>query len=122
MKIDIVKYSVEDAYQILGNLDEINMGRLNQISGPAYSAYHNGELLGCGGIRTKGIGEAWAMFTEEAKKNKRDLLKHCRIWIDQMMRDERIWRVWSESPEAKPKNQNFLKKMGFRKTEAFLRG
>ena len=120
--IKVVKFSVEDAYHILGNLDEVNMGRLNQVSGPAYSLFHKGELLGCGGIRTVGIGEAWLMLTEEAKKHKRDLLTHCRMMIDKMMRDEKIWRVWSESPEDKPKNKNFLKKMGFRKTEAFLRG
>lgn len=124
MKIDIVPFSAEDAYRILGNLDEINGARLNQISGPAYSLFHKGELLGCGGIRTAGVGEAWEMLTKEAKEkgNIRELLEQSRIMLDKMIREEKIYRIWSESPEGKPKNQNFLKKMGFRETAAFLRG
>lgn len=119
--IQFIKFSVEDAFHILGNLDNINAARLNEVSGPAYSAFHNGELLGCGGIRALGIGEAWAIYTEKAKEHKKELLKQSRIWLDKMMRDERIWRLWSESPKIET-NQNFLKHMGFRELQAFLRG
>lgn len=120
-EIQFVKFSVEDAFRILGNLDDINSVRLNMVSGPGYSAFHNGELLGCGGIRQRGIGEAWAIYTEKAKEHKKELLKQSRIWLDRMMRDERIWRVWSETPKIEA-NQNFLKHLGFRELQAFLRG
>ena len=119
MDIKFIKFSVEDAFRILGNIDDINTARLNEVSGPAYSAFHNGELLGCGGIRHLGIGEAWAIYTEKAKEHRKELLRQSRLWLDKMMRDEKIWRLWSEAPEN---NQNFLKHMSFRKTEAFLRG
>ena len=120
-EIKFIQFSVEDAFRILGNLDDINSARMNMVSGPAYSAFHNGELLGCGGIRNLGIGEAWAIYTEKAKEHKRELLKQSRMWLDKMMRDERIWRVWSETPEIEA-NHNFLKHLNFREAKAFLRG
>lgn len=124
-KITFEKFSVEDACQLLGSTDEINTARLNLTTGPAYSAFLNGKLEACGGIRVRGVGECWAIFSEKATEDnfarKKQIVVNTRSWLDRIIRDERLWRVWSECPEAKP-NQNFLEVMKFRKLQAFLRG
>jgi len=119
--IKFLKFNPEDACKILGSVDEVNAARINQISGPAYTAVDDDRILGCGGIRVLGVGEVWALYSEEAKAKKKDLLVHTRYWLDRMMREKSLYRLWSECPEPLP-NQNFLKHMDFRKLEAYLRG
>jgi len=123
--IRFLRFNVDDACILQGSTKDINAFRLNQVSGPAYSAYLNNKLVACGGIRTVGIGECWAIYSPKAREDsferKRQIVVHTRAWLDRIIRDESLWHVWSESPKAKP-NQNFLEHMGFRKMPAFLRG
>lgn len=119
-EVNVVKFSVEDAIRI-GGIELADAARLNQISGPAYSAFLNDKLVACGGVRIVGVGEAWALYSPEALKHKIKLLKHSRIWLDNMTRNESLWRIWSECPEPKP-NQNFLEHMNFNEVKAYLRG
>jgi len=124
-KITFEKFSVEDACHLLGSNDELDTARINLVTGPAYSAYLNNQLVACGGIRVRGIGEVWAIYSEKAREDNftrnKQIVVNTRAWLDRIIRDERLWRVWSESPQAKP-NQNFLEHMRFRKLPAFLRG
>lgn len=120
-KITFEKFTVEDACQILGSNDEIDTARINLVTGPAYSAFLNNELVACGGVRVLGIGEAWALYDKKALEKKLSLLKHSKAWLNRIIRDEKLWRIWSECPEPKP-NQNFLEHMKFRQLPAFLRG
>ncbi len=120
-KITFEKFTVSDACQILGSNDEIDVARINLTTGPAYSAWLNNELVACGGVRVRGVGEAWALYSPKALEKKLSLLRHSRAWLDRIIRDEALWRVWSESPRAKA-NKNFLEHLGLRKISAFLRG
>jgi len=120
--IQIVKFSAEDFARITGNSDMIDVARLNQIAGPCYTAIQGGKVLGCGGVRVDGIGEAWAMYSEKAKEMKLSLLRETRAWLDTMIRNNTLQRIWSECP--KPQNERFIncKALNFRKLDAYLRG
>lgn len=121
-RIQVKKFQPEDMLHIIGNTEESAANaRLNQVSGPAYSYFLDGKLVGCGGVRIAGVGEAWACYAPEAMKHKSGLLLHSGATLDQIKRDEHLWRLWSESPEQKP-NQNFLKHLNFREVKAYIRG
>ena len=120
-EVEIVKFSVEDAIAMQQSTDMVDVFRLNQQTGPCYTAVHKGKIVGCCGVRIDGIGESWASFNEKARKDlKLSMLKQTRIYLDKIMREHTLYRCWSESPT--PENENFIEHMGFRKLTAFLRG
>jgi len=121
-EIKIVKFAVEDFCKITGNNDMIDAARLNQIAGPCYTAIQGGKILGCGGVRVSGVGEAWALYSEEAKETKLSLLKETRNWLGVIIRNHALQRIWSECPELQ--NERFIqcKQLQFRKLNAYLRG
>ncbi len=119
-EIKIVKFSVEDMIKILGSTEKVDVARFNQIAGPCFTAVQGKEILGCGGVRFEGVGEAWSLYSDKAKEMKLSLLKHTRIWLDIIMRKEGLHRIWSECPD--PPNENFIKHLQFRKLDAYLRG
>jgi len=120
-EVEIVKFSVEDAIAMDGSNELTNVYRLNQQTGPCYTAVHKGEIVGCCGVRIDGIGEAWAVYNDKARKDlKLSMLKQTQLYLDKIMRDHVLYRLWSESPT--PENENFIEHMGFRKLTAFLRG
>lgn len=118
--IKIVKFSVEDFQRITGSNDMIDAARLNQTAGPCYTALQGKKVLGCGGVRILGVGEVWAMNSEEAKNMKLSLLRETREWLEVIMRNHAMQRLWSEAPI--PCNQNFIEHLQFRKLSAYLRG
>ncbi len=119
-EIKIVKFSSEDFQRITGSNDMIDAARLNQTAGPCYTAIQGKKVLGCGGVRIIGVGEAWSLYSEEAKKKKLTLLKETRAWLEAIMRNHAMQRIWSECPD--PPNENFIKHLQFRKLDAYLRG
>ena len=119
-EIQIVKFSAEDFGRITGNNEMIDTARLNQIAGPCYTAIKDGKVLGCGGVRVDGVGEVWAMNSEEAKGMKLSLLRESRAWLDVIIRNNALQRLWSEAPV--PCNENFIKHLNFRELKAYLRG
>jgi hypothetical protein len=126
--IEIVKFSVEDAIAISGSAEFANAFRLNQQTGPCYTALYRekeggkGEIVGCGGVRVDGVGEAWALYSDKAKGMKISLLKETRQWLEIIMRNQALYRIWSECPL--PQNERFIncKGLRFRKLDAYLRG
>lgn len=119
-EIKIIPFMSEDLMHLEG-VEIAPEARMKHISGPAVSAFLDDKLVACAGIQTEGIGEIWASFSNEALEKKLTLLKKCRTELEGMMRIHRIWRLWSESPDTKPR-VNFIEHLGFRKIEAFLRG
>ena len=118
-EVKIVKFSVEDAIRI-GGVELSDVARLNQIAGPCFSAIVDGNVVGCGGVRISGVGEAWALYGDKAKEMKLSLLKQTRIWLETIMREHSLHRIWSECPDMP--NENFIKHLNFRKLDAYLRG
>jgi hypothetical protein len=120
-EVEIVKFTVEDALAMEGSNELSNAYRLNQQTGPCYTAVHKGEIVGCCGVRIDGIGEVWASYSEKAKKDlKLSMLKQTKIYLDKIMREHALYRLWSESPIDK--NCNFIEHMNFHKINAYLRG
>lgn len=118
-EVEIVKFSVEDMLKIAPNLSDV--ARLNQQTGPAYTAIHEGKVVGCCGVRIDGIGEAWALYSDKAKKDlSLSMLKKTQEYLELIMRNHALYRLWSESPTSE--NENFIKHMDFRKLTAYLRG
>ncbi len=119
-EIQIVKFSVEDMLAIDPNLSDV--ARLNQIAGPCYTAVQGKKVLGCGGVRVDGVGEAWALYSDKAREMKLSLLKETRAWLEIIIRNNALQRIWSECPELR--NERFIKckQLNFRKLEAYLRG
>jgi hypothetical protein len=99
-EVQIVKFTVEDALAMEGSNELSNAYRLNQQTGPCYTAVHKGE---------------------KAKKDlKLSMLKQTKIYLDKIMREHALYRLWSESPIDK--NCNFIEHMNFHKINAYLRG
>ncbi len=119
-EIKIVKFAVEDFQRITGSNDMIDAARLNQTAGPCYTAIQGKKVLGCGGVRILGVGEAWALNSEKAKGMKLSLLRETREWLETIIRNHAMQRIWSECPD--PPNENFIKHLQFRKLDAYLRG
>ena len=121
-RIDVIPFHPEDMLRILGNTQE-NAGnaRLNHISGPARSFFLDKKLVGCGGVRIVGVGEAWASFNPEAKEHIWDLFSRSKGVIEQIMRDEKLWRVWAEMSVNDERHRLFLKRLNFEPREAFVR-
>lgn len=113
----MLKASVFSAQDILGiaqimTPERLQNARLNQISGPAFTVSdEKGKVLACGGIRTIGIAEAWALLGD-IKKNKRQVFETCSNYLEQMIRQERVWRVFAEAET--PESVRLLSHLGFR--------
>lgn len=120
-KIQVFKFSPEDMMQLLKTVDCASDARFKQIAGPALSIFLNDDLVACAGIQTTGVGEAWAIFSEKAKKERRALLVETKKYLDFLIREHDLWRIWAESPETKPQ-ESFLEHLNFRKLKAFVRG
>jgi hypothetical protein len=96
------------------DVERLNGAIINQISGPAFTLVEDGKILGCGGIRTAGIGQAWAYFSRDALKDKpRTILQESRAAMNEMIAENRIYRVYAD-PEA---GDDWFKHLGFVKQE-----
>lgn len=121
-RIDTIPFHPEDMLRILGNNPQNAAdARLNQISGPARSFFLDGKLVGCGGVRIKGVGEAWACYKPEAFEHIWDVFNQSKALMEQVIRDKQLWRLWAEMTVSDDRHKIFLKRMGFNSTEAFVR-
>ncbi len=113
--IKLENYSPEDAIRLMGCTPE--QAAFNVATGPAYSFFtEGGELVGCGGVRIYGVGEAWLITGDKAKgEMKKTLLQTTANTMDKIVRDERLWTLIADSA----KNGNFLEHIGFKKIEAY---
>lgn len=115
---EIKGYNPDDSIKICGDERKRPLANLNQSSGPAFSIFEDDELLGCGGVRIYGMGEAWCTFTRYAKTQKKmTILKATRQQLDLIIREHKLWRLFAESEF----NSTFLKHLGFEKKDLFVR-
>jgi hypothetical protein len=115
---EIKGYHPDDAIAICGDESKRQYANLNQSAGPAYSLFLGSKLLGCGGVRIYGIGEAWCMFTDDAiKNNKKTILRASQEQMEIMVRENKLWRLFAETKV----NENFLEHLGFKKATILVR-
>jgi len=87
------------------------LANVNIITGSAKSYFEDGRLIGVGGIRFIGIGEAW-LITPPAIRSERglSLFNDTEKLFVKMIDDNNLWRVFAESKIS----ETFLKRMGFK--------
>jgi hypothetical protein len=149
MELEFVPYNPADALAIVPKSSDATMNqllietaRLNAIAGPGYTALLDGRPVGCGGVRTHGIGDAWAVFSPEVLRHKVAFLRQSKEWLETMKRQYCIWKMWcqletevtwsilhsgsmtdAEKAEAKRMQENYVKFLGFEKhNECYVKG
>ena len=98
------------------------MAKFN-LSGPAYSMFIDGKLVGSGGVRV-GVGEAWFIMSDKDREKtpeftgtKKEIIRVCRERIDVMMRDNGLWKLYAEPEMSKV----FIRSLGFKEQPTFVR-
>lgn len=119
-EIEIKKYRMEDALQILTEPADIAWAKLNEVVGLGFTGMVGGKVLGCGGIRNCGVGEAWAIFSPEAKEMKKELLRLTRDNFREIIKSLNLWQVFATTKDISPQQANFLEHLGFEKSECYI--
>jgi hypothetical protein len=96
-------------YDKLPDEAKVFIGNLNIITGTAESYLENGFLIGVGGIRYIGIGEAWFLTIPELRERSMTLLRAARENLRRMRDEKNLWRLYATSKIS----TNFLKHLGF---------
>lgn len=89
------------------------LAKVNIMTGTAESYYDNG-LIGIGGIRYLGLGEAWFVLMPELKNQ--DIRRAAAaVFIKERFEEQRdrlnLWRVFAEAKTG----EDYLLKLGFEK-------
>lgn len=85
----------------------------NIVTGTAQTFREDGRIVGVGGIRYKGIGEAWCISPPALRDQPLRLLRQVRKSFEQIRDDKELWRVFAESKLS----ETFLRHLGFVKNE-----
>jgi hypothetical protein len=117
---DVRKYRMEDALPLMEDKELIAWAKLNEVAGPGFTWFADEKVMGCGGIRTAGIGEAWAVFSPEVKSCKKDLLILTRENFKHIIEQLNLWQVFATTKDISPEQSNFLEHLGFVKRECYV--
>jgi len=115
----IREFTVQDGVDILGS-EAREDAELNQMSGPGYTMLKGGKTVACGGIKIAGVGEAWFAAGEEAKDYKIQIARESRAWLDRIMEQHRLWRLFAY-PGTHESARRFLKYMQFYPYDIYMR-
>jgi hypothetical protein len=98
------------------DLEHGNAAIISQMSGPAFTLMTDkDELLGCGGLRIRGVAQAWGYFSKDALEHKKlSILCQSRRMMNKMIAENRIFKTYAD-PEA---GEVWFKHMGFVKQES----
>ena len=114
--VQIVKFSPLDAVQLAGK-EKSSVAIANMTTGPAYSIFKKGKLIGCGGLRIDGIGEAWALFDEGALETcRKTILRVTKEQMELMMREHEVWRLYADT-----ELRTWMRHLDFSKRQIFVR-
>lgn len=81
-------------------------------------AVKDNKIIGIGGLLyTKEGVIAFSEIKDEMKKNKKDIVRGCRILIDMIKKENRS--VYAVADKKEPTSQAFLKRLGFVRTGLF---
>ena len=81
----------------------------------AYSFYHHGNLIFCGGIflHYAGFGEAWLLCSPKAEFLPKDVFKLTKNTLDKIIKDNGLFRVQATVRCDWKQAQKFVEKLGF---------
>jgi len=112
-----IAFAAADEVIITGDRTRTDSANFNQVSGPAFTILdNNGNPIACGGLRIKGIAEAWFQINKE-KKQLVYIMKKCREKLNAMQREEKICQMFAMSDNS----ENWLEHLGFKKEDIFVR-
>jgi hypothetical protein len=101
---------VEPEFAALSDEQKKYLATINIIMGTAQSFWSGGRLVGVGGIRFVGLGEAWMVAAPQVREQRsKSLLKEARRTFEQNRDDHNLWRVFAENKLS----DTFLKHLGF---------
>ncbi len=92
------------------------LANLNINSGVAEAYEKDGQIIGVGGIRYVGLGEAWCMATPMLRRDKFQLFRLASNNFKKIVRDKNLWRVFANNTIS----ENFIKHLGFAKSDNTL--
>lgn len=137
----IIKFKIEHALsldirpheeKIKNNKDFEKWAKLNEES-TSFSGFCDGKLIGCAGIRIvwEGVGEAWALASQDIYKHPKSAFKNVRDYLDKIIKEQGFWRVQANVRIDNPMGIKFVQMLGFKiegkmekfnidKTDAYL--
>ncbi|MHC4620560.1 MAG: hypothetical protein ACYTEQ_22665 [Planctomycetota bacterium] len=91
----------------------------NELAGPGYTGYVNGQIVACAGIKIlrEGIGEGWALFAddEHLDEYKRIVLESFRFHLEAIVRAYELRWVEAIVKTDFVKGCMFLRHLGFKR-------
>ena len=97
-------------YDVLPDEKKRLLGEANIVSGEAMTYYNKERLVGVGGMRLRGMGEAWLITPAEVRSEEGLPLFVETLGIFKEMRDRNnLWRVFAENVIS----ETFLKRLEF---------
>lgn len=119
-KFDIRPYKQEDALGILEKHDDKAWALINEAYGVGVTYELDGKVIACAGIRDYGLGEIWAIFSDDAKGIKFSLGKESIKQLHEMMEAKDLWLVIATvDKNTTQAEREFLEFLGFTKTETY---
>ena len=108
---------------------------LINADGVGFSAFCNGQLIGCAGVRTlwPGVGEAWFIAGTAIYKHPKSVFKAAKNYLDKIIKEQGFWRIQANVRVDNPMGIKFIQMLGFKiegkmngfnpdKTDAYLFG
>ena len=115
---DIQPFTVDHFLALGGDAADIHKAIVNQISGYSFTLTSGGVALAAGGVRTQGIGEAWAMIAPDAKEHHvKSLLRATREVLHECIVRERLYKLYAEATVNAP---DWFEHLKFRKRDNLL--
>ena len=93
------------------------LANVNIVTGEAKSFFDDGILIGIGGIRHIGLGEAWMITPPKTREEKSLwLLRETRNTFTKIRDENNLWRVFATSKIS----ENFLRHLDFKEQKGVL--
>lgn len=124
MDVRLTLYNPEDLLVVRPETAPVEAA-FNQVVGPAFTLWNGKGIIGCGGMRIRGIGEPWIAMKEEERLRlggpeyqaaKFQIVKAVQTRLNEIIRAEGLWRIWCEVGLS----DNFMEHCGLKKTDAFV--
>ncbi|MFH0826093.1 MAG: hypothetical protein V2B18_25360 [Pseudomonadota bacterium] len=110
----IVPFTMDHYKALVGpeaTMDRLNAGMLSVVAGPAWALVEGKQVLAAGGVRTLGIGQAWALLAPAAAQERlRSIVRAAHTVLDQTIAHERLVRVYAEASVDAP---HWFEHLGF---------
>jgi len=127
--LDIKPFKKEDAELICPNAIDNSLhnnedywrewAAINEVAGPGFTGYKNGELVGAAGINIAedGIGRVWLVMKPEGVKYKLSIIKSLKLMLPILIKKFGIREIIADSRKGFIQSQRLLECLGFKKMD-----